>query len=262
MSEIKDEQIKKPLYKRTWFLVVAGLVLVAIISSASGGDNQAPSEQTDSNSQMTASPSESPTGEASDNLETTEPEPAVSEFAWPTMTEILLEGNGDDVVLLDQAIPTVAAMDVFANSAGRYFGLKPVFSSGDSGISLVNTTDSFDGTVLLLGSGNEAIVGFEVTANGAWAFSIKSISKMPKLLPGEAFSGNGDALVQLDETQALTTIAVVGNSQGRYFGIKPHGNSSISVINTTDAYDGRVRLDAGTVLLEVTATGDWRITLE
>ena len=262
MSDEVEKKNKKPIYKRTWFIVVAVLVLVSAISNAFTSDEQSPSDQISSGAQETAAPSETPTSDIAENVETVEPEPAAVEFSWPAMTEIVLKGNGDDVVLLDGAIPLVAAMDVVANSASRYFGVKPIFASGDSGSSLVNTTDVFEGTVLLMGSGTEEIVGFEVTANGAWRFSIKSISEVPKLLPGETFAGNGDGLVRLDETQGLTTIAVVGNSESRYFGVRPHGDSSMSVINTTDAYDGRVRLDAGTLLLEVTAIGNWKITLE
>jgi len=262
VSDSMNKKNKKPIYKRTWFIVVVVVFLVAALSNAFSSDEQMATEQINTEAQESVVPSAQPTSNESENAETAEPEPAAVEFSWPPMAEIVLEGNGDDVILLDGEIPLVAAMDVVANSASRYFGVSPIYSSGNSGSSLVNTTEVFEGTVLLMGSSTEEIVGFEVTANGAWRFSIKSISEIPKLLPSQTFAGNGDGLVRLDETQGLTTILVVGNSESRYFGVRPHGDSSRSVINTTDAYDGRVRLDAGTLLLEVTAIGDWKITLE
>jgi len=371
MSEQLQNQNKKPFYKRTWFFVVVGLVVVGLISTAFAGEEDVTSNPTATESQESvaqvvalvvpdlvgenasdaseelenlgftqitlqdvsederfvvlptnwfvcemnpeptntldsdktlvllvvkntescdshdsgesatdASPSEESeagatetatatptTTEApdsdSDSDSDSESESAAVEFAWPRMTEIVLEGNGDDVVMLNQEIPTVAAMDVFANSSSRYFGVRPIYASGNSGSSLVNTTDVFEGTVLLKGPGSDEIIGFEVTAEGSWRFVIKSLSEIPKLLPGETFAGNGDGLVRVDETQGLTTIFVVGNSESRYFGVRPHGVSSMSsVINTTDVYDGRVRLDDGTLLLEVTAIGDWKIILE
>jgi hypothetical protein len=195
--------------------------------------------------------------------ETTEEEVSVApteEFAWPEMEPLVLEGSGDDVVIFDQPIPAVAAMEVVANASSRYFGIRPILASGESGSTLVNTTDVFNGTVLLRGAGDDAISGFEVTSNGPWTFTIKSIEEVSKLAAGESLEGSGDALIRLDETQGLTTISVVANSESRYFGVRQHGDSSFSVINTTDAYDGTVRLDSGTLLLEVTATGNWQIS--
>ena len=261
MSSEVQKQNKKPIYQRTWFIALVVLLALSLISNAYTSDEPSTNE-IDSVAGDTSTPSAAATSAAPETTATAETEPTAVEFSWPQMTEIVLEGTGDDVVLLDKGIPPVAAMDVVGNSASRYFGVRPILSSGNSGSSLVNTTDVFDGTVLLLGSGSDEIVGFEVSANGAWRFSIHSISDVPKLDKGQTYSGNGDGLVRLDETQGLTTISVIGNSEGRYFGVRPHGSSSFSVVNTTDPYDGRVRLEPGTLLLEVTAIGDWNITLE
>jgi hypothetical protein len=238
--------------------VIAGVVALALLGSLFGGDDsdESASEPAPAVVEEDEAPAPAPEEEPAEEV------PAPEEFAWPEMAPLLLEGSGDDVVILEQPIPAVVAMDVVANASSRYFGISPILASGESGSTLVNTTDPFDGTVLLLGTGNDAISGFEVTSNGPWTFTIKSISEVTKLSAGETLEGNGDGLIRLAETQGLTTISVVANSESRYFGVRQQGDRTSSVINTTDAYDGTVKLDPGTILLEVTATGGWQITLD
>ena len=240
----------------TWVWIVAGVLVFGLILQSCGGDTPPADEDSGATSET-----EEVVEDDSEPAEQSEAAPEPEAFEWPAMEPLLLEGSGDDVVILDTPV-SLAAMDVDANASGRYFGIKPILLSGDSASSLVNTTDPFNGTVLLLGSGDDAIAGFEVTSNGAWSFTIKSISEVPYLAPGSTSEGSGDALVRLDETSGLTTITVVGNDEGRYFGVRPHGDSSFSVINTTDPYNGTVKLDSGTLLLEVTAIGLWSITLD
>ena len=241
-----------------WVWVIAGVVALALLGSLFGGDDsdESASEPAPAVVEEDEAPAPAPEEEPAEEV------PAPEEFAWPEMAPLLLEGSGDDVVILEQPIPAVVAMDVVANASSRYFGISPILASGESGSTLVNTTDPFDGTVLLLGTGNDAISGFEVTSNGPWTFTIKSISEVTKLSAGETLEGNGDGLIRLAETQGLTTISVVANSESRYFGVRQQGDRTSSVINTTDAYDGTVKLDPGTILLEVTATGGWQITLD
>ena len=240
-----------------WVWIVGGVLVLGGIGSLTGGGDEADLSEPQG-IEATETVEAAPADEAAVPDES-QPEPEPAEFEWPTLEPVLLEGSGDDVVVLDSPI-SLAAMDVSANASSRYFGIKPILVSGDSGSSLVNTTDPFEGTVLLLGAGQDAIAGFEVSSNGPWSFTIKSIAEVSYLGPAETIEGSGDALIRLDETQGLTTISVIGNEEGRYFGVRQHGDSSFSVINTTDPYTGTVRLDPGTLLLEVTAIGTWSIT--
>lgn len=258
-----DDSTESPEKKRTpvWVWIVVAVLAAALWNAVTGGDDQpAPSEQ-QSTSATEKREDVSPDGADSGSEKDADAEPELEEFEWPLLEPIVLDGSGDDVVLLESPI-SLAAMDVSANASGRYFGIKPILTTGEAGGSLVNTTDPFDGTVLLLGTDQDAIAGFEISSSGPWTFLIKSIAEVPYLGPTETIEGAGDALVRLDETVGLTTITVTGNDEGRYFGVKPHGaNYSFSVINTTDPYSGTVRLDPGTLLLEVTAIGSWSITL-
>ena len=236
-----------------WVWIVVGVLALGWLGAVSGAGDEP--EVTQPEALELAATAEEPA------LEEQPAKLEAERFEWPAMEPIVLEGSGDDVITLDKPI-LLAAMDVKANAASRYFGISPLYASGDSGSSLVNTTDPLEGTVLLMGGFEEAVAGFEIRANGAWSFTIKSIAEVPHLAPTETIEGNGDALVRLDETDGLTTISVVGNEDGRYFGVRPHGDSSFSVINTTEPYNGTVRLDSGTLLLEITAIGSWSITLD
>jgi hypothetical protein len=58
MSESKDNAQKKPVYKRTWFLVLAGLFVVGAIGSAlTGGQEQATPQVTQETEEPTATAS-------------------------------------------------------------------------------------------------------------------------------------------------------------------------------------------------------------
>lgn len=255
MSESSETPGKKRI---SWAWPFLGVLVLAGLGSVIGGDEESEPSELQS---ISAEESSDRSSAVSPEQEVTEPQQEFDEFEWPPLAPIVLEGSGDDVVVLDSSI-SLAAMEVTANASGRYFGIKPILVTGEAGISLVNTTDPFDGTVLLLGTGQDAIAGFEVLSNGPWTFTIKSIAEVPYLGPAETIEGSGDAVVRLKETVGLSTISVTGNIDGRYFGVRPHGAKySVSVINTTDPYSGTVLLDPGTLLLEITAVGGWSITL-
>jgi len=77
-----------------------------------------------------------------------------------------IQGSGDDVFLLTGANPDLA--NITGNSGGRYFG---VFSYGLSGGDLlVNTTDPYDGTVIV---DRDSLV-IEVQAIGTWSIDISA----------------------------------------------------------------------------------------
>ncbi len=162
--------------------------------------------------------------------------------------------------MLDDPI-SLAAMDVFGNESGRYLTIRPVLSSGKTGDSLVLAVEPVNGTVLLEGSGSNAIQGFEISAIGPWTLVIKSIAEVPIVEPGTTLEGAGHALVRMNATQGLVTLSVTGNEAGRAFSVRSHGDRSRSVILGVDPYDGTVRLEPGTTLLEITAIGPWSVTL-
>ena len=58
------------------------------------------------------------------------------------------------------------------------------------------------------------------------------------------------------------TAHIVGNADGRYFGVIGYGEHYDLLVNTTDPYDGRVIVGSQITIVEVSAEGNWEITFE
>ena len=74
-----------------------------------------------------------------------------------------IEGTGDDVLIIDGE-PDIA--QITGNADGNYFG---VWSYGDRGNLLVNTTDPYDGRVIVAGD----TMLIEITAVGGWSITFE-----------------------------------------------------------------------------------------
>lgn len=78
-----------------------------------------------------------------------------------------IEGSGDEVLVLDGGQPDIAT--VSGNQAGRHFSVVSYTIEGQQVFgSIVNTTDPYDGQILL--EGETGIL--EVTAVGPWSISV------------------------------------------------------------------------------------------
>ena len=86
MSDEVQKKNKKPIYKRTWFIVVAAFILVSAVSNAFTSDEQSPSASISSEAQQTAVPSESPTNDISESGAEPTETAAPTETAEPTET--------------------------------------------------------------------------------------------------------------------------------------------------------------------------------
>lgn len=75
----------------------------------------------------------------------------------------VIEGIGDDVIFLDGATPDIAKIN--GNTESRHFA---VISYGNHSDLLVNTTDPYEGTVII--KGNSTTI--EIKANGSWSIEI------------------------------------------------------------------------------------------
>ena len=77
--------------------------------------------------------------------------------------------------------------------------------------------------------------------------------------PG-VIEGSGDDVIQVTGDPSLAT--VMGNSEGRHFAITGFNPSRSLMVNTTDPYEGKVRVENGTFLMEITAVGEWSIAID
>lgn len=195
---------------------------------------------------------------------TSEEESTEIDAEWASFGTVSLEGSGDDVLLLENPITTYVALGIRGNESNRFMGIRPIFVDGDTGSSLVSTTKEFEGAVLLSGSPEDEVVGFEIEATGPWSIEVESLNNLVKLERDSRLEGNGYSVVRIDEIDELVTMTVTGNADERFFGIRQHRflRPGSSAVSTTEAYEGEVLLDKETVLLEISAEGDWAISLD
>lgn len=78
-------------------------------------------------------------------------------------------------------------------------------------------------------------------------------------MPGE-ISGNGPYVFALTGSPSQATIN--GNAAERHFAVFAYGSSRELLVNTTDAYDGTVRVASDTIIIEIKADGEWTIVFE
>lgn len=188
---------------------------------------------------------------------TTTPLPT-STSPLPTGTPQAFAGAGDSVIDLPSHCICVA--HITGNKGSRFFSVSTLDANGQDVDLLVNTTDPYDGYRPVDFLDTQQSVRLKVTATGAWAIVLVSLSDFDRLraIPGH-IEGLGDDLVILDGTNPdLLTIS--GNADSRFFSVSSWSRTANDLlVNTTDPYSGTVPVSHDAVLLEITASGKWSI---
>lgn len=273
---------KRPIYKKWWFwvlaLVIASNVITRIPEAARERDQREAA-------QVIAERNKQPQGKApveedqgyteEEQAEaareyyekigydpTQKPEPAEVEDDGVSVIEPVVSnsangysGNGDDyfeIAPLDE----LWYMEITGNASGNHFAVKGYDASGGYAELFVNTTEPYSGSVFELEQSTRML---EITSSGDWTVRLKPLSSAPVLTANEVYSGSGDAvlLVPADCTSAKIT----GNGGSHHFAVKGYGDYYDLLVNTTDPYNGTVRLERNTVVMTVTAEGGWQITV-
>jgi uncharacterized membrane protein YqaE (UPF0057 family) len=249
----------RPWYRTKRFLIGAPVLAVVILAIV--GAALAPPADPEDDGGLTAGTVANDTSRAISTAApasaTTEPAPTPSPTPEPTPEPpIVLEGSGDDVIDVVPAGPRLAR--ITGNAAGAYFGMIP-YTGSERGSSLVNTTDPYEGIVPIDFLEGEATDSIEVQATGPWRIELLPLSAARPI--DGALSGTGDEVIRV--VGSPDRAFITGNAEGAYFGVRPWGGSpSISMVNTTDPYEGRVRVPDDTLFLEIKAIGAWEITFE
>jgi hypothetical protein len=178
------------------------------------------------------------------------PAPLVYSGSGANVIDIQKPGDPDDAVLAY----------VRGNAASGYFGVKSYDDAGEQVDLLVNTTDPYEGIVLLDLRDGQLTTRLEITADGDWYIEIRPLSSARRVSAPGTINGNGDEVFILDGDPDVAHIA--GNADGNYFGVWAYGDSSDLLVNETDPFDGRVIVSRDAILFEVTAVGGWEITFE
>jgi hypothetical protein len=201
----------------------------------------------------TITPTAPPTGTpAPTATPTSTPTPTV------TPTPIVIEGSGDAVVDVERP-DDPSIIHITGNAASRHFAVTSYGSDGQRLDLLVNTTSPYDGKKPLDFLVGEHATRFEVSATGPWTISILPLTAAQVLRVPGSIEGRGDDVVFLTgNTPDLATI--VGNDSSRHFAVREYGSGRPGLlVNTTDPYQGTVPLNTDTLILVISAVGDWAI---
>lgn len=177
----------------------------------------------------------------------------------PTPEPIFLTGTGDSLVDIEKT-DAPALVRIEGNAAGRFFAVKNYDAAGDDIGLLVNTTDPYVGVRPLDFRNDEHTAGFEVQADGEWTIEVLPLGAIPHP-EGMSYEGEGDSVFSVANIDA-TKVTIVGNADGRFFAVKAYSSSVDLLVNTTDPYEGTVRFDNDTIIIEVEARGAWSVTFE
>jgi hypothetical protein len=188
------------------------------------------------------------------------PKPTATPTKEPTPTPIpepiTLTGSGDSVVDFDNPFP-IGIAHIIGNAGGRYFGVTSYDAGGEMADLLVNTTDPYDG-IVLMDVFDTHTTRFEVEAVGEWTIVVDSFLTARRLeIPGTIEGIGDDVILLIGETPDLAHI--IGNADARYFGVMGYGSYADLLVNTTDPYEGTVPLASDTGVIEFEAVGPWSI---
>ena len=172
---------------------------------------------------------------------------------------MIFTGSGADVVDFNYTEPAI--VHIVGNSSWSYFGVKSYDSNGNQVDLLVNTTDAYEGTVPINFTKRDKASRFAIDAVGEWTIEIKPLNEARFVSVPGTVVGNGDDVIVL--TGKKPDLAhIVGNSDSRYFGVIGYSQTRDLLVNTTDPFDGKVILNKDTIVLVITASGEWTIDVE
>ena len=189
-------------------------------------------------------------------------------FADPNFEPIIISGKGDSIKKFDN-VGAPAIAHITGNSGSRHFSVTSFGPNEEYFDLLVNTTEIYDGIVLL----DSDTVEFEISATGSWEIEIRPLVTARSVGVNDnieitdysgKISGRNDEVIIVVSNQDSTLVSIKGNSGERHFAVTGYGDSDWDLmVNTTDAYEGTVRLPKGNfVVLEINAVGNWEMEFE
>ena len=191
--------------------------------------------------------------DSSTTEETPEPEPTLEVPA-----DIVYSGTGDSILAI--ALPDgpgQVAVATLTHDGSRNFA---IFSL-DAGMAqqdlIVNTIGPYQGTVLFNAGFGGDPSSLEITADGNWTVTMKSVLSL-RQFSGNAVTGVGDDVVLYLGDAGAATISHDGS---RNFAIWLYGDSTDLAVNEIGPYNGTVRWMAGPSVVAVTADGNWGVTV-
>ncbi len=172
-----------------------------------------------------------------------------------TPAPVVYEGSGNDYFAVKPPGDPFM-LQISGNAAARHFAVTGYDADGTRTELFVNTTDPYSGTTLDL----ERTRKLEIDAEGEWEVELRSVWDATVLeIPGE-MEGTGDYVFLLGDEPSAADIS--GNEESSHFAVHGIGQRQHLLVNTTDEYEGRERVPGDVRILQVTAVGDWEMSIE
>lgn len=192
------------------------------------------------------------------------PKPTNTPTLEPPTEPLVIEGTGDKVVDPDWPPSMPAVIHITGNAAARHFAVTSYDASGDYVDLLVNTSDPYGGYRNY--NLNAPTARLEISATGPWTITLlplhpDHLGQFVVRAPG-TYQGTGDTILFIGGEPDTATIT--GNADNRHFSVISYDSSANYLdllVNTSDAYEGTIRIAPDTAMLDVKAVGNWTIEL-
>ncbi len=257
----RDQQGKKPIWKRWWFVSAVGVLLLLIVAGAlaspeeDSADAAPTSDQVDTTEVVTTESSELIASPTTESVATTQPPSTTTTApAWDAFT---VTGSGDDIVELSVpgSEPAIVELD---HSGSRNFSVITYTASGQRIDLLANDIGVYNGRHGINFIDGESVGELEVSADGAWSAIVTPLRNAESITT--TYQGSGDDVILFAGSGSRMTLTHEGESNFAVIGWSESGRDLL--VNEIGLYSGTVRLDSGTILFTVTADGAWSMTVE
>lgn len=249
---------KKPIWRRRWFLIGAGLLVLIGIGGALSDPEEDVTSAIHADAEVTTtSGADDETTTTSETTTTTEPiSTTTTSTTVKTWESFTVSGTGDDVVELaipeDQ--PAVVAVE---HSGSGNFAVVSYSSGGDRIDLLVNEIGSYQGRHGVNFLQGEEVAELEITAGGSWSVTASPLQDAASMT--SSFEGAGDDVILF--AGAGNRLEVTHDGERNFSVIAWGGSGRDLLINEIGPYSGAVRLDDGTILFTITADGAWTMAM-
>jgi hypothetical protein len=245
----------KPWWKKWWGITLIVIVVIAALGTC--GDTEEagdPVATPTTGATEEVTPAETTPPEEIEQEVSEEPaEPITETPDEPAFEPIVLSGTGDDVV--DVSMPTdQAGIITLTHQGGANFAVISYDPAGNRIDLLANVIGNYNGARPVNLTGTEPVGQLEITADGPWTAEIRSLAEA-RIEVTQTFSGQGpDVVILGGDTGNAASVTHDGSAN---FAVIAWGDSRDLLVNEIGAYQGRVRIPPGTILLDIQADGGW-----
>jgi hypothetical protein len=243
---------------RKWQAAIAAIVVIALIAAVSGGgeeDKKPTAATTTTRDADEADRSENRTTSTAKRTTTTR-KPTTTTTTAPPAEPTVYEGRGDDVVEITK--PTSGpAIAVFSHSGTSNFQVVSLDASREPIDYLVNQIGIYLGSRPLDFQDGENTVYLEINADGPWRAELQPLD-MARKFDGST-TGRGEEVFAYAGSGGIAHLTHNGESNFQVITYGADGTEYL--VNEIGPYDGRVPID-GFVLVDISADGEWSITVE